>query len=278
MNDYQERFAELIAIAPQMDSLWITRDDYVVSVPDATPNYTLNLLNRNGWTAYEGQAADSAAIAKHISNGARYLFVSDYRNTLLDKPFLKSYVHNPMGGFSQLKIFRLDTVPNPYLLEQVVDTTLHLLCDAEQVDPVQPDRLLTSNGEHTCVGGSYTDSVKQFSGSKSMVLYDAQPYGFTTTLSVSGDERVLVRVKRLSGNGVGAIVVSNASGFYLTERVGVPIAGSEWEEVSLLVSGANLNDNSLLTLYAWNNSPEKAYFDDFEVVVERIDFRISANR
>lgn len=277
MNDYQNRFSEIDKLSQSMNELGIPRSERIVSISDDTFNYTLNMVNRRGWTSFYLQTDNSLKLARHIANGAKFLFVSDFTNTIQEQPFLGSFMSNPIGIFNRLHVFRLDTVKHPFRLSQITDTLLFLHCNAEQIDPNNNDKLLSNNIDYSCTGAMYLNTSQSFSGNQSVMLSSIQPYGFTTRIPVGIDETVTVRVKRLSSSGFGSIVVSGSSGLYLKEDRGSVISGSDWELASLTVDGAGSKGNDYVTVYVWNSNDEEAFFDDFEVVVEKIDFRITPN-
>jgi hypothetical protein len=275
MNDYKDQFSELLQIAPQIDELGIEKNDLIISIPDATPNYTLYSLNRKGWTGFYGQSNDSVKLAKHIENGAKFLFISKRSKVVLENPYLNSFMSNPVGVFNELGVYRLDGKPNSKRLEQHSDTLFHLLCDAESIHSHEEGLLQTNLPNIFCKGASYRDSTFSKSGKYSILIHKNQPYGFATSIPIFENSIVTAKVRRKSLSKSGFLVISSGGeqGIYYSENKGVLNDDLGWEEISITID-SRMSAKSL-SVYVWNESDELAYFDNFEVVVERKGFVIA---
>jgi len=87
----------------------IAHSDKVICFPDYTPNGSLYLLNRSGWTAYNGSypSINQVEMKKRIEAGARYLVLSDY-NPLVN-PVIYSHVKKFTGSFHDISFYELDS-------------------------------------------------------------------------------------------------------------------------------------------------------------------------
>jgi len=86
---------DLFEIQPYLDSLGIQKNDKVIVTPDVTPNLTLYLINRQGWSDLYYMNASKENIASHIRNGAKYaIFYTDkvYGQHDLIYPFLNEKI------------------------------------------------------------------------------------------------------------------------------------------------------------------------------------------
>ena len=72
-SSYNNRLPHLEALAPKLKSLGIAQNDLVFCIPDESPNITLQILNRSGWTVYGNGSTER--IQNHIDEGAKWLIV-----------------------------------------------------------------------------------------------------------------------------------------------------------------------------------------------------------
>jgi hypothetical protein len=93
-------------ISPYLDSIGVAKDDKVISLPDISPNVSLALMNRTGWSGYGlTDLSGEARIDSMKKWGARYLFISDsseFRETYLTK-----YTANKVGTYKNVNIYKL---------------------------------------------------------------------------------------------------------------------------------------------------------------------------
>jgi len=98
MNFYKPEFRGFI------DSIGIKKTDLVISYPDKTPDVTLNLIGRQGWSEYNG-SMDTTSINNWIAAGADYLIINDI--TLLSKPAIRKYADNFVANFDNVFVYKL---------------------------------------------------------------------------------------------------------------------------------------------------------------------------
>ena len=80
----------------------------VISLPDDSPNASLYLINRKGWSGYNVQHLPGD-MAFYVEKGARFLLIHD--TTLLRKPDLQPWLGDPAGHFRDVHVYRLSPKP-----------------------------------------------------------------------------------------------------------------------------------------------------------------------
>jgi hypothetical protein len=279
MNAEHRKFADIRGIAPLVGKLGILSNDLIISIPDRTPNYTLYILNRKGWSIFGAQAVDSASLARRIEGGAKFLFVSNFEETLSQRPYIAHFTGNPVGSFNNLKVFRLDSKPHPLRIEQVIDTLLNFKCDTERVSPTDNELLLTTNEQITAKGAKQVNNQQSLSGIYSLLVSKDKPFGFTLTIPANPNTTLTVSVWRKSLAGKGFLVVSgkSSSNFYQTQNTGEVDPETGWEKLTLTVTLSNDLSEKSFKVYVWNPEDDDAYFDDLEVTVTHIIHQIIPN-
>jgi hypothetical protein len=95
-------------IESELTKFGITKNDKVISLEDGTPNGTLSMLNRRGWSSYgfnkNKQFANDAFDSK-IKMGARFLILND--TTLLRNEAVKYYAQTALGNYKGLYFYKL---------------------------------------------------------------------------------------------------------------------------------------------------------------------------
>ncbi len=269
MNYEHRQFADIRKAASYIDDLGIDPDDKIISIPDRTPDYTLYLLNRKGWTLYGDQAMDSLSLAKRIEGGAKFLFVANYNQTTQERPYIKPFVNQPIGELNGLRVFRIDGQPHSKVLTQSIDTVLSISCDAETI--AQGDLLATNNPSYLAKGAKNLTEVISLSGNKSLLVDSSNPFGFTIEIPVQPNTNVEVSVWRNSKDGVGELVVSGkrSSKFYQSKKTGEVDAETGWELISTSIHISPDFKKKHLVVYVWNPHSQSAYFDDLEIIVSQ---------
>ncbi len=91
-------------IEPYLEKIGIKPTDKVISIPDSSPNITLYLMNRFGWTNFiEGNYLKLINLG--IERGADYLIIN--RPELLEKEELKPYLLKKVGEKQNISIYKL---------------------------------------------------------------------------------------------------------------------------------------------------------------------------
>ncbi|HSZ72823.1 MAG TPA: glycosyltransferase family 39 protein [Cytophagaceae bacterium] len=92
--DYGLRLEALEHIQPRLDELGIKKDDLVLSIPDVSPNVTLYMIGRKGYSTYgRNNLSTYDQIIQAQENGVKYLIINDKsilhddrENVLVGKP------------------------------------------------------------------------------------------------------------------------------------------------------------------------------------------------
>lgn len=280
MNSEHLQFSDVRRLAPLLDQLGIDRDDYIISIPDRTPNYTLDYLNRKGWTVLGGLVNDSIQIEERIKNGAKFLIINDFQNEIEHKSYLKSFISYPIGNLNSLEVFRIDGEMHPVKLSSRVDTLLFFLCNAERLSQTDSALLKTSCDSCFVSGGETRSSVESLSGNFAIRLNTNQQFGFTTKLKVIPNTKVQISVWRKSTDNNGFLVLSgvNSRKLYITSNTGIVDSNSGWEKLTISLEVEENNRYDEIMTYVYNPDGQDVFFDDFEVLVTKSSFYVvSAN-
>ncbi|MFK7920436.1 MAG: hypothetical protein AB8H47_00690 [Bacteroidia bacterium] len=79
-------------------------DDAVVSVPDFSPNNTLYLMNRRGWTNANFGPTEPHKMDQWIKKGlADFLIIAD--SSLLNEPDWQWYLRSPQGYYKGIYVY-----------------------------------------------------------------------------------------------------------------------------------------------------------------------------
>ena len=96
---YQKEFRELLE---EMD---VTKDKLVMSIPDFSPNNTLYLIHRKGWTSFNNPRHEAKIVHDLTQNyGLDYLIISD--SSLLNDPKLIPALDSLVGEYKGVSIFK----------------------------------------------------------------------------------------------------------------------------------------------------------------------------
>lgn len=278
MNYEHRQFADIRKAASYIGDLGIEPDDKIISIPDRTPDYTLYLLNRKGWTLYGDQAVDSLSISKRIMGGAKFLFVTNYKQTIQERPYITPYLNHPIGELNGLRIFRIDGEPHSKVITQKADTVSHLICNAETI--AQDDLLATSNPSYYAKGKKNIVDDFSLSGSHSLLVNSSNPFGFTIEIPVQQNTIVDISVWRNSKDEVGELVVSGkrSSKFYQSKGKGEVDAETGWELISTSIPITADFKEKHLVVYVWNEHNQPAYFDDLEILVTQNTHTVTSRK
>lgn len=92
----------------KLNSMGITKHKKVISLQDGTPNGTLAILNRKGWSSYGFAIKDlynKESFESKINMGASFLILND--TSLLSNLQIKNYLHTPVGNYKELYFFKI---------------------------------------------------------------------------------------------------------------------------------------------------------------------------
>lgn len=105
--DWENNRKKYEGIVPYLRNLGINFDDFVISIPDETPNLTLTLLQQRGFTDYHytNNYQGVKRTQRKIELGAKYMIVLGEDNLLRED--VAPYTQNLIGEYNEIKIFKL---------------------------------------------------------------------------------------------------------------------------------------------------------------------------
>jgi len=105
--DWEVHQKKYEGIVPYIRGLGIKFEDKVISIPDATPNVSLTLLQQKGFTDYHYSANYQGEIQtmRKIVLGAKYLIIEGDEN--LKRNDVAPYLKNKIGEYNGILIYRL---------------------------------------------------------------------------------------------------------------------------------------------------------------------------
>lgn len=95
-------------IETKLTSAGIGKKEIVISLTDGTPNGTLSMLNRRGWSSYgfnKSQSFTKASFETKIKMGARFLILND--TSLFSNEIIKYYAKTCVGNYKGLFFYKL---------------------------------------------------------------------------------------------------------------------------------------------------------------------------
>jgi hypothetical protein len=97
-------------IEKELNKMGITKKDKVISLEDGTPNGSLSMLNRSGWSSYgfkKNNLISYEDFESKINMGATYLILND--TSILKNDTVKYYAIAPLGNYKALYFYKLRT-------------------------------------------------------------------------------------------------------------------------------------------------------------------------
>ncbi|KAF5076430.1 hypothetical protein DSECCO2_161280 [anaerobic digester metagenome] len=268
MNQEHRQFYDFREFTSYAEPLGILPNDYIISLPDRTPNYTLNLINRKGWTLIYGQAGDSIGIQRRIALGARFLIVTNYSTTIEERPFIKPFTSNLIAEYNNLKVFRIDGQHHPKRLVQITDTLYHYFCNLEGITK----RCLNHAKESSnfCQSANITDTIAH-SGKHSIRLSASNPYGLTSSIEVMPGDIVTASVlkKDIGSKGVLALASKDYGDFFHSKAEGTIDTLSGWVKITHSLTISKEPEAKNLSIFVWNPGEGDAFFDDLTITITR---------
>jgi hypothetical protein len=92
-------------LEPYLKEKGIDLEDFVISIPDESPNTTLYLMNRSGWSNLYHHPMKPGDIDEFKKMGAKYLIIGDEK--LLHDTLLSPYLKSPIGKYKEISLFEL---------------------------------------------------------------------------------------------------------------------------------------------------------------------------
>lgn len=103
-SKYQNVHNGFKTMAGYLDTIGVSREDKVVCVPDFSPNISLYLIDRPGWT--EAFNNDKYNIHYFVTQGAKYLLVADPKYA--QSPMYAPYMRHKIGEYEGIGVYRIE--------------------------------------------------------------------------------------------------------------------------------------------------------------------------
>ncbi|MEZ4720412.1 MAG: glycosyltransferase family 39 protein [Flavobacteriales bacterium] len=97
--------ASLNDLEPWLEDHGISKSDKVICLPDMSPNQSLYLMNRKGWTGLTG-LYDSQDVESVIHLGAKYAIITD--TTFAGLTFLQYHITDTIGYHGNIGVYKID--------------------------------------------------------------------------------------------------------------------------------------------------------------------------
>jgi len=94
----------LMEVRKNLDSWGVQPEDRLISLPDRTFNYSLYMVNRDGWPKRRFTSLQPY-MKLHINDGAKYALLNNIDEDLMEE--LKPYLLEMVGENNGIKLFRL---------------------------------------------------------------------------------------------------------------------------------------------------------------------------
>tara|TARA_B100000508_G_scaffold124704_1_gene108188 strand:- start:37222 stop:38823 length:1602 start_codon:yes stop_codon:yes gene_type:complete len=105
--DYEQRLEALTEMDEELKVMGVDKEDYVMSIPDGTINWSLYALKRRGFTDYGYIMPDGSRDMQNcLERNGKFLIVND--STLLHEEWIKPFTNKPVGIYRNVKVFKLD--------------------------------------------------------------------------------------------------------------------------------------------------------------------------
>ncbi|MEZ4771712.1 MAG: glycosyltransferase family 39 protein [Bacteroidia bacterium] len=90
-----------------LSSIGLKEDQYIISIPDRSPNNTLYLLKKRGWSSFNNPKHYGEVMQKWTGNfGDIFLIVSD--STTLSDSLLQPALYHKIGTYQEIQIYLLE--------------------------------------------------------------------------------------------------------------------------------------------------------------------------
>lgn len=263
-NSTYEKYHNLYEIEPYLVKIGITENDKIISIPDGTPNISLYLMGRKGYSNFLGD--NKRVISLGIEKGAKYLIVND-EETLKDE-FVQQYTYHQIGYFKGVSIYKLDGIKSEPIVKKII--TKKISWDLETVS--DDGKYFISDTLNQKCEANGLSSLKAFSGKNSVRL---PKEGFSLKYrvdSVFKDYSYEIKIKRYSNTPCEAVIVaviSTPNEFYLSAKEPISKNENGWDELCLVYKVPENLNNKVMEVYVWNVNCSEAYFDDLSIIEKK---------
>jgi hypothetical protein len=104
--DYETRIQSAETVTPFLRKIGLKRTDLVLSIPDVSPNITLNFMDQKGYTLlYNDNKTKKEVIENAIENKVKYLIITD--KVLAKDSSISDFTKNKIGEYKNVSVFKL---------------------------------------------------------------------------------------------------------------------------------------------------------------------------
>ncbi len=253
--------SDIYEIKPYLDEINIPYDAKVISIPDATPNLTLYLMNRLGWTNFI-ENDHSKLIPFAIERGAGYIVISD--PAILTDEGVKPYLFNKIGQFRNASIFSLDSVIVVSSIWKPVSETV--IWNMEKVS--SDGKFIISDTLDRVINNTNLSDERSFSGKHSIKVETGDFALNYYEDNLIPNQRYIVQLKVFTGeqnNSSLIVCISSPEEFYRHTNKGIVIHGTEWKLFELEFTVPPETKNRTLSVDFHNIDEHDIFIDDFSI-------------
>lgn len=258
---YLSERRDIYFIKPYLDEIGIPKDARVISIPDPTPNLTLFLMNRQGWTNLIHRD-NAVLISLAIERGADYLIINDPR--LLSDESIKPYLYHKFAEFRNVAIYKLDgVVDSSYYHNRKWEATLW---DMETISEDE-EHIISDTLSKTISSNFLTDEFS-YSGSYSLKV---PPGHFALNYledNVVEYQKYQVSLMVYANHPISSnliICVSSPDEFYLPVKPTGKLNSSGWQQIEVQFRVPPNTKNKRLSIDFYNTDEFDIYLDDFMI-------------
>ena len=272
-NDFPD-YKALTTIKPFLRENGIKQKDKIICMPDNSPNYSLYLVNRKGWTDF-GVSSDRDGILYPLSHGAKFLIIM--KSELFNREYIFPFLKKKIGEYENFLIYKINYNNKNEIAENQIfhDDRIHftkIICDAEQLSPSGKE-FLSNDQKYILANGKTRTQEQSRSGQSAVKLKKGREYGFTLILqNIHIGDIVKASVWKKDKPKTGYLVISNPDNIknlYISEKKTGTMNDKGWELVEIIIEIPSNYTSDKLGLYVYNPEEVPVYFDDFEILLLR---------
>jgi len=105
-NDmYKYNYSHFKEMVSKFEGVGIKKDDYMISLPDYSPNISLYFLKRHGWTDFASNFKDTLVFETRIMQGAKFIVIND--STVFDNYPVHKFINKKILEEGRTQIYSL---------------------------------------------------------------------------------------------------------------------------------------------------------------------------
>ena len=270
INDPEGISLQYFDIEKTMDKLSISKKERIATLFDFSPNITLYMMNRKGWSLDKDCSDDEIINALKHCQYATVRKIEYIKNKTYSNYFTKL-----IGIHKGVFIFQLpDSADvantgkkNNDLNYIFTDSTIN--CGAEQT--TNDNKYFTSQFEKLFQNNNTRTNIKSHTGNYSIVINKNNPYGFLTRFNnINISDSFEIRAWVLEKTKTCSIVVGDEKDFYITSNTETRKDSLGWVLLTMNFTVNRDIKDSKFSVYLLNTDTSKVYCDDMEIKYRRV--------